>query len=152
MASRIFWVLLAGAALVTGIVVQDGGQVFSWGHDSDHRSRTIEAKVDRAIDRSLDRTEVVTVDGREIHVSREQKNAMADAIGRLVKAEGEIVALKIRGASDDEIRLATTERDKARTDMEQIKAQMNAQKDAERSDRDQIREEVRESIRHAVRG
>lgn len=166
MASRIFWVLLAGAALVTGMVVQDGGRIFSW--DSDHHSRVIDAKVDKAVDREVDKaidsawadSDVVTIDGREIRVSDAQKEAMASAIGRLVKSEANLAALKIGGSGDEELKAATEERDRARTDVEQIKAQMIAQRDAQRSDpartsqetQKEVRDEIRESIRESVRG
>ena len=153
MGSRVMWVLLAGAALVTGMVVQDGGHIFSWTHDTD-RSAKIEAEVSRAVDSAWDDSDVVTIDGREYPVTEAQKDAMARAIGQLVKTEANLAAVKISG-SDDEVKAATDDRDKARTQMEQIKAEMIAQKEAARSSRDdarkQIRDDVRESIREAVR-
>lgn len=155
MASRIFWVLLSGAALIAGIAIQDGGSIISLASESD-RQASIEERVDRAIDRSVDKIdmEVVTVDGREIRVSPEQKDAMANAIGRLAKAEAHLVALKVRRADDQEIAAASTERDQARTEIEQIKAQMVEGRDAAKDGdaiRRQVRDEVRESIRDAVR-
>lgn len=168
MASRIFWVLLAGAALVTGMAVQDGIHIFSWDVDTDHHSRVIDAKVDKVIDSKVDKaidsawadSDVVTIDGREIEVSDAQKEAMASAIGRLVKSEANLAALKIGGSGEEELKAATEERDRARTDVEQIKAQMIAQRDARRSGDTQtkretetdVRDEVRESVREAVRG
>ena len=74
MGSRVMWVLLAGAALVTGMVVQDGGHIFSWTHDTD-RSAKIEAEVSRAVDSAWDDSDVVTIDGREYPVTEAQKEA-----------------------------------------------------------------------------
>ena len=85
----------------------------------------------------------------------EQKRALAAAVSRFVKAETDLVIIKVRG-SDKEVEAATTERDKARTEMEELKEQITEQKEAGRSardrTRDQIRDDVRDEIREAVRG
>ncbi len=162
MASRIFWILLSGAALVTGIALQDGGHILSWGDESE-RHASIDERVDRAIDKSVDKSvdkmDVVTADGREIHVSPEQEHALTQAIGRLVKAESDLVVVKVRRGSDAEVETATIERDKARAEIEQLKAEINREQalrsDSEAKRREierQVRDDVRESIRDAVRG
>lgn len=154
MLSRIFWVGIAGVALVTGMVIQDGDWFWDMARESEVSTKTergIEARIEQAIDRSIDKMEVVTVDGRDVRVSRAQKDAMADAIGRLVKAEGHLVALKIRDAADAEIEAASVERDEAKTRVEQMEAQMAAQGEAQRSERDAIREQVRAEVRDSVR-
>jgi hypothetical protein len=159
MASRIFWFVVAGLALVGGIIMQDGGGIFRWG---DHRTdvstkaeRTIEARVDRAIDHSFDKMQVVTSDGREIDVPAETKRALAEAVGRLVKAETDLAILRIRDGNDAEIEAANARRDRARADVETLKVRIERQKELSAVDRDaigdQIREDVRETVREAVR-
>ena len=90
MLSRIFWIGIAGIAIVAGMIIQNGRGILSWGDGSDHsRSQRIELRVDAAIDRSVDRMQIVGSDGEEIDVPAEAKRALADAVGRLVKAETE---------------------------------------------------------------
>lgn len=156
MASRIFWVLAAGLALVTGMVLQDGGQIMAWADESEVRTeRAIEAGVERAVVASVDRMQVVGTDGRDIAVTPQTRRALAEAVGRLVKAEAEIAVLGIRDASDAEIQAATVVRDQARTEVETLKAQIERQdqlSDSERAAiRDQIRTTIREDVRDTVR-
>ena len=160
MLSRLFWVGIAGVALVAGIMIQDGGP-FSWGHD-----RGIDASIDRAVDRSVDRTvdrtidrsidgmQVVGANGREITVSREAKRALVEAVGRLVKAEAGLAALRIADGSAQEMQAATAIRDHARADVDRMKAQIQDQETAARVETDvrqQIREDIRDTVRDAVR-
>ena len=66
-------------------MLQDGGWSFGWGDDAEisvKAERTIEDKVEHAIDRSFDKMEVIGSDGQEIEVPAETKRAMADAVGR----------------------------------------------------------------------
>jgi len=158
MASRIFWVLLAGLAIVTGMVLQDGDRMFSWGNHreiSTSTERTIEARVERAVERSIDEVPVVRVDGRAVEVTAETRRALGDAVGRLVKAEADLAVLKIRDGSEEETQAATIRRDQARTEVETVKAQIERQdRLAERDGnaiRDEIRREVREDVRDTVR-
>ena len=44
MASRIFWFLIAGCALIGGMALQDGGTIFSWGDTADD-SRSVEQRI-----------------------------------------------------------------------------------------------------------
>jgi len=156
MASRIFWILLAGAALATGMVVQDGSRIFSW-DDGDHH-KAVRAEVNREIDREMDKSlkekDVVTFEGNEIRVTPEQEHALTQAIARLVKAESDLAIMKVRNPSDAEVQAAKTQRDQARTEIEQLKAQIHDQQ-ASRKDAEEARREaseIRDEIREAIRG
>jgi len=155
MASRIFWFLVAGLALVGGIIMQDGGGILSWGdHDtsiSTHSEQAIQTRVDRIIDRSFDKMQVVDSEGKEIDVPRETKRALGDAVGRLVKAETDLAILKIRDGREEEIKAANVRRDQARTDVETLKAKIEQQKGLSQDDRDAVGEQIREDIRETVR-
>ena len=163
MASRIFWVFIAGLALVTGMVVQDGGWVF----DSVERELTVErdvdaqvdrivdAEVQRAIDGGFDQMEVVGSDGQEIDVPAQTKRAMAEAVGRLVKAQASLAVLRVGDASEEEIRSASALRDQARADIDRLKAEIRSHEQAasleQNAIREQVRREVRDDIRASVR-
>ena len=156
MLSRIFWIGVAGLAMIAGMAMQDS--IFSWGDDRARVSlasdRDVEARVDRAIDRSFDHMEVVDSDGDQIDVPAETKRALAEAVGRLVKAETELAMLRITDEGEQETRAAQALRDQARADVDRLKAQIES---LERSPveqeavRDQVRQEVREEVRTAVR-
>ena len=157
MLSRIFWVGIAGIALVAGIMLQDGDWIFG----SDDRAidaridRTVDRTVDRVVDRSVGRMKVVGTDGREIDVSSETKRAMAEAVGRLVKAEANLALLGIRDADADEIAAASVSRDQARTEVETLKAEIERQRQLSRTESEavseQIQRQVRDDVRDAVR-
>ena len=158
MLSRIFWIGLAGIALLAGMAWQSGHGIISWGDDADHgRSleQKIEARVDRAIDRSFDHMDVVDSDGKEIDVPPETKRAMGEAVSRLVKAETDLAMLRIRDGSDKQIDQARARRDQAKADIDRLKDQIEARKqlteDSRDALRDQIRADVRETVREAVR-
>ena len=158
MASRIFWFMIAGFALIGGMVLQDGGTIFSWGDTADDSrsvEQRIEARVDRAIDESVDKMEVVDSEGKEVDISAETKRALADAVSRLVKAEAELAVLQIRDGTAEQIEAATVDRDQAKTDVETLKAKIEGQKDfaneGRQPARDQIRTDVRETVRDVVR-
>ena len=164
MLSRIFWVGIAGIALLTGMVLQDGDSIFGWDDRVTDRveravdrsvDRTIDGSVDRTVDRvidgSIDRMDVVTIDGREVNVTSEQKRAMADAIGGLVKAETSLALMKARGGGEEEIQAATAERDRLRAEVDRIEGQMKQQGAATRSDRDAVRDQIRDDVRDTVR-
>jgi hypothetical protein len=158
MASRIFWVLVSGIALITGMVLQDGDRIFAWADDTDitaSTERAINARVERAVERSVDKMQVVGPDGREIDVPAETKRALGDAVGRLVKAEADLVILKVHDGSSEEIQAASIRRDQARTDVETLRAQIEQQDRASERGRDvvgeQIQRKVREDVRTAIR-
>ena len=116
--------------------------------------RTIEDKVDRAIDRSFDKMQVTGSDGQEMEVPAEAKRAMADAVGRLVKAETDLAIARVGDGSDEEIKAARANREKARADVDRLKEQFEKLDRAASSDnavlREQIRREIREDIRASV--
>lgn len=158
MAGRIFWIGVAGAALVTGMVVQDGEQMFGWGHDdeiSTRIDRRIDRSVDSAVDRSVARIQIKDSDGREIDVPAESKQAFADAVGRLVKAEADYAVLRVRDGSREERAAARARRDHARAEVETLKDAVKQQDEGRDAIREQgrreVRDEVRDSIRDAVR-
>jgi hypothetical protein len=151
--SRIFWVGIAGIALVAGMVIQDGRSIFHWDDDVSI-DRRIDAQIDRAVDRSVEGMQVVRTDGREIPVSAEAKRALIDAVGRLVKAEADLATLRIRDGNDQERQAAIATRDQARADVDRLKEQIRDQEPAagmERDVRDQVRREIREDVRDTVR-
>ena len=156
MASRIFWFLIAGFALIGGIILQDGNKIFSWGEEANQSiEQRIEARVDRAIDRSVDEMRVVDSDGEQVDIPVEIKRALADSVARLVKAEAELAVLQVKDASTDEVEAAQVVRDKARADVETLKAKIESQKElsdeGRQTARDEIRDDGRDEIRDAVR-
>ena len=156
MASRIFWVMIAGLALVTGMVLQDGVSIFGWNDRVSERvERAVDRSVDRSVDRTLDRMQVVDSDGREIAADPDAKRALGEAIGRLVKAEADLAVLKVRDGAAEDIQAASTRRDQARTEVETIKAKIEQQDRVAQGDsattRDEIRDEIRDTVRDAVR-
>ena len=158
MLSRIFWIGLAGVALVVGIILQDGRGILSWGDESGHSRSVgdrIEAQVDRAIDRSFDRMTVLDADGDEVEVPVETKRALAGAVGELVEAETDLAMLKVRDGSEAEIAAANARRDQARAQVDTLKENIQRQTELARDQRamirDQVRDEVRDTVREAVR-
>jgi len=158
MAGRVFWFAISGAALLTGMVLQDGGRIFSWADDhtdvSIRTQQAIERGVERAVDRSIVRMDVVGADGREIAVSPDTKRAFADAVGRLAKAESSLAMLKIRDAADDEIGAATNRRDRAKSEVDRLKAEMRGERTAvaeDAADRQQLQSEIQQEVRDSIR-
>jgi len=154
MAGRIFWIGVAGVALVTGMVVQDGDEMFGWGHDdevSTRIDRRIDRSVDRAVDRSVARIQIKDSDGREIDVPAESKQAFADAIGRLVKAEADYAVLRVRDGNREERAVARARRDHARAEVETLKDAIKQHEKGRHEVREQIRRGVRDDVRETVR-
>ena len=147
MLSRIFWIGIAGIALIAGIIVQDGDGLISWGDDHE-----VSAKVDRAIEARVeggfDKMRIVDSEGRQIELSREARKEFGEAVGRLVKAEVNLAMLGVRDASDEDIQAAKVRRDQARTEVETLKARIEQQEHV--SDRDAVREQIRQQIRDDV--
>ncbi len=154
MASRLFWIFLAGIAIVAGFALQQRDILFAWGSDS-ATERGIEARIDRGIDRSLSRMDVVGSDGKAIDVAPETKRALADAVGRLVSAETHLALAKVHHTSESELRQATLSRDSARAEVERLKDRIDREKQLSGRDRavvrEQIRQQVRDDIRESVR-
>jgi hypothetical protein len=154
MLSRIFWIGLAGLALLGGMAWQGGHGIISWGDDADHgRSieQKIEARVDRAVDRSFDHITVVHSDGKKIDVPPETKRAMGEAVGRLVKAETDLALLRIRDGSDKDVGAAIARRDQAKADIDRLKNQIEQRKQLTEDSRDALREQIRADVRETVR-
>ena len=152
MASRIFWVMIAGLALVTGMVLQDGVSIFGWNDRVSERvERAVDRSVDRTVDRTLDRMQVVGSDGREIAADPDAKRALGEAVGRLVKAEADLAILKVRDGSAEDMQAASTRRDQARTEVETLKAQIEQQDRLSQGNRDDVRTQIRDDIRDTVR-
>ena len=104
MLSRLLWIGIAGAALIAGIALQDGNSMFGWSHNSHVSAKTersIDARVERAIEGSFDKMQVVGSDGREVDVPAETKRALANAVGRLLKAEADMAIARV-GDDDEE--------------------------------------------------
>jgi hypothetical protein len=158
MLSRIFWVGIAGVALVIGILLQDGGRIFSMAAESesvDGVQRSIEASVDRAIDGSFDGMQVMDGDGNEIDVPPETKRALGEAVGRLVKAKADLAILKMRDANAAEIAAVEARSAQARADVDRLKAEIKGEEAAARAEHDalaaQIERDVRQSVRDDIR-
>ena len=128
MLSRIFWVGVAGIALIAGMALQDGPRIISWDHDEPpvHKASSIDEKVDRALDRSFDKMHVTDADGEEIDVPAKTKRAMADAVGRLVKAEADLAMARIGEDDQEAMKAASARRDKARADIDRLKAEIRS--------------------------
>ena len=157
MLSRILWISVAGIALVAGMALQNDWPV-SWDDDteySEQAARTVEERVDRAIDRSFDNMTVVESNGHEIDVPAETKRAMAAAVGELVKAETDLAMARIGEENDKEVQAASARRDKARAEVDRMKAEIERIERAANGDssaaREQIRREVQEDVRATVR-
>ena len=162
MLSRILWVGVAGIAIIAGMAMQDGDGIVSWG---DHREASaksehvIEAGVQRAIDGSFDKMQVVGADGEEIEVPAETKRAMAEAVGDLVEAEADLALARVGEDDPDEVREASERRDKARAEVDRLKAEIKGlQRSAQSENRAlaeeikrEVREDVKETVREAVR-
>jgi len=155
MLSRIFWISVAGLALIAGIAVQDGRGIFSWTDDHDKSARLerkIEDQVDRAIDHSFDKMQVVGPDGREIDVPEETKRALAEAVGRLVKAEADLAFARAGAGDDRDMQSAQSRRDQARADVDRLKAEIKGYEGrATQSHSDAIREHIEREVKEDVR-
>ena len=161
MASRIAYFLIAGGAVLGGMIIQDGDRIFGWAEETKiavNTERAIEARVERAVERSVERAQVVGADGRELDVAPETKRALAVAVAELVKAEADLAVLRIGDGSAREMQAADSRRVQARAEVDRLKAEVRQQEQAaelaseapEEMQR-QIRDEIRAEIRDAVR-
>src|SRR5262245_39730659 len=152
MLSRIFWIGLAGIALIAGIALQDGPGLIRWSSDDEPSShRSLEEKVDRAIDRSFDHMQVVGDDGEEIEVPAKTKRALAEAVSRLVKAEADLAMARIGDDNVAEVRDAQARRDRAHADVERLKTEIEKLEQTANSDSDAMREQIQREVREDVR-
>ena len=150
MLSRIFWIGLAGIALVAGMILQDGRGMISWDDSGDHK-QSVETRVDAAIDRSFAKMQVVGSDGEEIDVPTETKRALANAVAELVRAEADLAVTRIGDEDDGKIRAAEARRTQARAEVDRLKAEIERLGKAPARDSDAITAEVRQQIREEVR-
>lgn len=154
MLSRILWVSVAGLALIVGIALQDGDRILGWIEDTEISAKAegaITDRVEHAVERSVDKMEVVGSDGQEIEVPAEAKRAMADAVAQLVKAEAELAIARVGDGSDEEMQVARTRRDEARAEIDRLKVQFEKLERASRSENDALREQIRREIREDIR-
>lgn len=155
MLSRIIWISVAGIALLAGIALQDGGKIFSWADDhagtSVKTEQAITDSVDRAVKGSFDKMTITGADGEEIDVSPETKRALAEAVGRLVKAETSLAMLRVRDASEEERKAAEARRTQARADVDRLKAEIKRHDQAAMLESEAITEQIRREVREDVR-
>lgn len=154
MLSRIFWIGIAGIALIAGMALQDGGFAFGWGDHTQVSAkveRTIEDRVEQAIDRSFDKMAVVEADGHEIDLPAETKRAMAAAVGELVKAETDLAMVRVNDGGEQALQAAQARRDQARTEVDRLKAKIKGIEQGAPEANDALREQIREDVRAAVR-
>jgi hypothetical protein len=158
MLSRLLWIGIAGAALIAGIALQDGNSMFGWSHNSHVSAKTdrsIDARVERAIEGSFDKMQVVGSDGREVDVPAETKRALANAVGRLLKAEADMAIARVGDDDEEAMREASARRDQARREVDRLKAEIKGYERAAQGENgalhEQIRREIREDVRDTVR-
>jgi len=162
MLSRIFWAGIAGIAIIAGMAWQGGG-ILSWDDEdpivSVKSDRSIDERVDRAIETGIGKMEVLGSDGEKIDVPAETKRELAEAVARLVKAETDFALVKIRDGSASDLKAAEERRSEARAEVDRLKGEIERLDRADNKDgdvlaqeiRQQVREEVRAEVRDAVR-
>jgi Asp-tRNA(Asn)/Glu-tRNA(Gln) amidotransferase A subunit family amidase len=134
------------------MVLQDG---IGWDDDHDismKAERTIEEKVDRAIDRSFDKMTVMGSDGEEIDVPAEAKRAMASAVAELVKAETDLAVARVGEDDEEAVKAARSRREKARAEVDRLEAEIRKLDRASGSDREAIREQFKREVQEDVSG
>ena len=94
---------------------------------------------------------VTDADGEEIDVPAKTKRAMADAVGRLVKAEADLAMARIGEDDEEAMKAASARRDKARADIDRLKAEIKEFERAAQGEDEALREEIRSEIRAEVR-
>ena len=159
MLSRIFWIGIAGLALIAGIIIQDGGGIISWGDSHDSISaraeQSIKANIERAVEASVGKMKVVGSDGEEIDLPPETKTALLSAVGRLVKAETDLAFIRARDGSAEDQRAAEAQSAQARAEVDRLKAEIEHQNKGATIEgealTEQIQREVREDIRAKIR-
>ena len=152
MLSRIFWIGLAGFALIGGMVLQSG---IGWDFDTDtsvKAERSIEDKIDRAIDRSFDKMTVMGTDGEEFDVPAETKRAMASAVAELVKAETDLAVARVGEDDEEAVKAAQARRAKARAEVDRLEAEIRKLDRASSGDREAIREQIKREVQEEVSG
>ena len=152
---RIGSVLIAGAALFAGMVVQgdvdfdDNDVVVHRSERSDRGERNFERRVDRIIDRATRGIDSRGDDDRPIEQNPIIRRQMVGAIAEYLRAEVSLAAAK----SDDKLPKAALDQAEQRRDLARLAVDRLADeaKAVSRDDRDEIREGLREEVRDAVR-
>ena len=150
MLSRLFWIGLAGLALIGGMVLQDG---IGWDDDHDismKAERTIDEKIDRALDHSFDKMTVMGSDGEEVDVPAQAKRAMASAVAELVKAETDLALARVGEDDEEAVKAAQARRAKARAEVDRLEAEIRKLDRASNGDREAIREQIKREVQEDV--
>ena len=142
MAGRIVHFVVAGAAIVTGMMVQGDINV------GQNAEREVHRGSDRVVDRRSEQIQVRTGQTQG-EVDSETKRALAAAVAELVRAEGSLIAAKL----DDKVSAEAIEhvehrRDVARDTVERVADEARAQSRGNREAIREIREEVRDALRN----
>lgn len=158
MAGRIVWIGIAGAALVTGMVVQGdvdiGSELGDHGDDvrverSVRVDRDLNRRIDRIIDRATRGIDSRGADDKPIEENPVIRRQMAGAIAEYLRAEVSLATAK----SDDKLPKAALDQAEQRRDAARLAVDRLADeaKAVSRDDRDEIRENLRDEVRDAVR-
>ena len=150
MLSRLFWIGLAGLALIGGMVLQDG---IGWDDDHDismRAERTIDETIDRALDHGFDKMTVTGSDGEEVDVPAEAKRAMASAVAELVKAETDLALARVGEDDEEAVKVAQARRAKARAEVDRLEAEIRKLDRASSGDREAIREQIKREVQEDV--
>ncbi len=152
---RIGSVLIAGAALFAGMVVQgdvdldDDDVVVHRTERSDRGERNFDRRVDRIIDRATRGIDSRGDDNEPIEQNPVIRREMVSTIAEYLRAEASLATAK----SDEKLPKtalvqAEQRRDAARLAVDRLADEAKA---VSRDDRDEIREGLREEVRDAVR-
>lgn len=154
MASRIFWIFLAGLALIAGIATQERNWLLGWTADAGIERSTdaaIEARVEQAIESRFDGTPVVISQGRTVDVTPQTSRELGEAVRRLVAAETELALMRVGDSGEAAAAGARSRRDAARAEVDRLKAEIERHEGLSQPDRDRIRQQVQEGVRSSVR-
>lgn len=149
MLSRIFWVVLAGVALVAGAATQ-GNLLFDWGGDRETEA-AVEARVERAVEERLSKMDVVDADGDAIEVRAETKRELGHAVRRLVSAEAELALASVTDGGESALDETRARRDAARADIERLKGEIDREEQLSDRDRERMQREIQQQVRSSVR-
>lgn len=152
---RIGAVLIAGAAIFAGMVVQgdvdldDDDAVIHRTERFDRGERNFDRRVDRIVDRATRGIDSRGEDDVPIEENPVIRRQMIGAIAELLRAEANL----IRAKSDDKLPQAALVQAEQRRDAAKLAVDALADEASavSRDDRDEIRDGLREEIRDAVR-
>lgn len=156
MVGRVGSVLIAGAALFAGMVVQgdidlddDDGDRGSRVERSSHGERDFDRRADRIVDRATDGIDSRGDDDRPIEQNPVIRREMIGAIAELLRAEVSFAtAENNKNLSKSALDQVQKRRDAARLAVDRLADQAKA---VSRDDREEIRDNMREEIRDAVK-